>query len=59
MIIWGKKDIAFRDIELEKWKSSFTNAEVHEYENVGHFVQEELGDELCPLVEKHLEKIKT
>ena len=46
-------------IRNEKWKSSFTNAEVHEYENVGHFVLEELGDELCPLVEKHLEKIKT
>lgn len=57
MIIWGNKDIAFRDIELEKWKSLFSNAEVYEYEKVGHFVQEELGDEMCPLIEKHLEKI--
>lgn len=59
IIIWGNKDIAFRDIELEKWKSLFTDAEVYEYENVGHFVQEELGDEMCPLIEKHLEKINT
>ena len=58
IIIWGKKDIAFRDIELKKWKSFFTDVEVHEYDEVGHFVQEELGVELCPLVERHLEKIK-
>jgi len=57
IIIWGKKDIAFRDIELKKWKSLLTDVEVHEFENVGHFVQEELGDQLCPLLEKHLEKI--
>ena len=55
-IIWGKRDIAFRNIELDKWKSLFTHAEVHEFNNVGHFVQEELGDDMCVLVEKHLEK---
>ena len=42
----------------QKWNSILTDVEVHEFENVGHFVQEELGDELCPLIEKHLEKIK-
>lgn len=57
LILWGKKDIAFRDIELEKWKSLFTSAEVHEYEEVGHFVPEELGEALCPLVERHLDGI--
>ena len=57
MIVWGKKDIAFRDIELSRWKTFFHDVEVHEYKDVGHFVQEELRDELCPLVEKHLEKI--
>ncbi len=57
LIIWGKKDIAFRDVELEKWKSSFTDVEALEYENVGHFIQEELGDELCPLLEIHLQNI--
>jgi haloalkane dehalogenase len=57
MIVWGKKDIAFRDIELQKWKTLFQDAEVHTYDNVGHFVQEELGDQLCPLVEAHLSGI--
>jgi haloalkane dehalogenase len=58
IIFWGKKDIAFRGIELKRWKSLFIDVNVHEYDNVGHFVQEELGDELCPLVEGHLKKIK-
>ena len=58
LIIWGKSDIAFRDVELEKWKSIFTELEVHEYGEVGHFVQEELGDEFSLLVENYLEKIK-
>ena len=44
--------------ELKKRKSLLIDVEVHEVENVGHFVQEELVDELCPLLEKHLEKIK-
>ena len=57
MIVWGKKDIAFREIELKKWRTLLHDVEVHEFDNVGHFVQEELGDNLCLLVMKHLEKI--
>jgi haloalkane dehalogenase len=58
VIIWGKKDIAFREIELQKWKSVLTDLEVHEYDNAGHYVQEELGDELCRVLQQHLDKIK-
>lgn len=57
MIIWGNRDIAFRDVEREKWKALFTDADVHAFDHVGHFVQEELGDALCPLVENHLDKL--
>ncbi len=51
LILWGKKDIAFRDKELTIWKELFTDREVREYENVGHYVQEELAGEMCPIVE--------
>lgn len=57
MIVWGKRDIAFREIELNKWKTLFHDVEVHEFDHVGHFVPEELGDELGLLVENHLTKI--
>ena len=56
LIAWGKRDIAFRDIELRKWKTAFKNVEVHEFDRVGHFVQEALGEEFCPLVEDHLKR---
>ncbi len=59
LILWGKKDIAFRDKESNTWKGLFQKAETHEFETVGHFVQEELGTKLCPVIEdfvtKHLE----
>ena len=58
LIIWGKKDVAFRDIELMRWKTVFQTFELHEYDNAGHFVQEDLGDDLCQLVEQHLDKLK-
>ena len=41
LILWGLKDIAFREQELERWKSELTNFEVHEFEDCGHFLAEE------------------
>lgn len=56
LIVWGKKDIAFREVELKKWQSVFRHAEVLEFEGAGHFVQEDLGDSLCQIVAGHLRK---
>ncbi len=54
LILWGKEDIAFRDNELNTWKETFDKVEVHEFDHVGHYVQEEMGAELCPLVQQFL-----
>jgi haloalkane dehalogenase len=56
IVFWGKKDIAFRDKELGIWKESLTNAEFYEFDNVGHFPQEEIGVELCPIINEHVNK---
>lgn len=56
LLVWGLRDIAFRDIEMAQWQDLLTAVEVHAYDNVGHFVQEELGQELCALMDTHLEK---
>lgn len=58
LILWGKKDIAFRDKELSVWKNSFDHVEVHEFDRVGHFVQEELGPALCPLIDGFIDRAK-
>lgn len=54
LILWGMKDIAFREKELERWIGLFTHHEVHRLEQAGHYVQEEMGRELCPVVETFL-----
>ena len=56
LILWGKKDIAFRKKELEQWSALFLNKEVVVLEGVGHFVQEEKGEELCPIIERFLKQ---
>jgi haloalkane dehalogenase len=58
LMLWGMKDIAFREIELNKWIGLFSNKTVYKFENVGHFVQEEKGAELVPLVEEFMAKNK-
>jgi len=56
LILWGKKDIAFREKELNTWKECLNNAEAKEYEDVGHYVQEELAGEMCPIVDDFLSR---
>lgn len=40
-IIWGLKDIAFREQELNYWTANWNNVKVIKLETVGHFPQEE------------------
>jgi haloalkane dehalogenase len=54
LILWGMKDIAFRKKELETWQELFTDCEVHRLPGVGHFVQEEYGPEVAPIVAEFL-----
>ena len=56
LILWGMKDIAFRERELNTWSSLFTDCRVIRYEDTGHFVQEEQGIGLCPVIEDFLRK---
>ena len=54
LIVWGMKDIAFRDKELEVWSSAFPDAEVIKLKDVGHYVQEEGADRLGQHVNRFL-----
>ncbi len=40
-IIWGMKDIAFREQELDYWIDNWTNPKVIRLQEIGHFPQEE------------------
>lgn len=40
-IIWGMKDIAFKEKELERWVNTMTKSTVVKLEKAGHYPQEE------------------
>ncbi len=43
-LIWGEKDIAFREKEFKIWDKLMTNKEVIKLKEVGHYPQEEASD---------------
>jgi haloalkane dehalogenase len=53
LLAWGRKDPIF-GAELGRWKSLFPHAETVEYRDVGHFVPDERGPELAPVVKEWL-----
>jgi haloalkane dehalogenase len=56
LIVWGMKDIAFREKELKRWESAFPAARTMRLTSVGHFVQEEAPDELAAAVVPFLQE---
>lgn len=56
LIIWGMKDIAFRQKELDTFKSFLKNSQTLILEDVGHFVQDEAGDRIINPINEFLNK---
>jgi haloalkane dehalogenase len=50
LVVWGMKDIAFRENELNVWAAAYPDLKVVRLENVGHYVQEEGGNDLLEAV---------
>lgn len=50
LIVWGMKDIAFRAKELERWKGLFPQATVVTFEDGGHYIQDEHGEDIVRLI---------
>jgi haloalkane dehalogenase len=50
LIVWGMKDIAFREKELQQWERTFPQAQSLRLDTVGHYVQEEAPDELAKAI---------
>ena len=45
-IIWGMKDIAFREQELNYWIENWNNPKVIKLKEIGHFPQEEAPEKI-------------
>jgi haloalkane dehalogenase len=53
-IFWGEKDFVFDRTFLGEWKRRFPKAEVHSYPDAGHYILEDMKDEVIPLIEDFL-----
>ena len=54
LIAWGLKDFVFDRHFLDEWVRRFPRAEVHPFADSGHYVLEDSGDRIIPLVEAFL-----
>lgn len=54
LIAWGLKDFVFDRHFLDEWTRRFPKAEVHRFEDCGHYILEDARDEIIPLIQKFL-----
>ena len=54
LIAWGLKDFVFDRHFLDEWTRRFPEAEVHRFPDCGHYILEDAGDEIIPLVRAFL-----
>jgi haloalkane dehalogenase len=55
IIIWGMKDFCFTRRFLEQWINRFPDAVVHRLADAGHYVAEDAGERILPLIEEFLQ----
>lgn len=55
LVCWGLNDFVFDKDFLEEWKKRIPNAEFHEYD-AGHYLLEDAGDEVIPVIQNFLDK---
>ncbi len=54
LICWGEHDFVFDHHFLTEWRRRFPRAEVHTFSDAGHYVLEDAGDRIIPLVREFL-----
>jgi haloalkane dehalogenase len=54
LICWGRRDFVFDDAFLAQWKQRLPEAEVHVFEDAGHYVMEDAHEQIIPLMRDFL-----
>lgn len=54
---WGERDFVFDRHFLEEWTRRFPEAEVHRYPDAGHYVLEDVGEALIPLIRQFMTRV--
>jgi haloalkane dehalogenase len=56
LICWGDRDFVFDHHFLAEWIELYPEAEVHRYPDGGHYILEDYGDEIIPLIEEFIQR---
>ena len=56
LILWGDRDFVFDHHFLREWQKILPAAEVHRFPEAGHYVLEDAGAEILPLVRDFLQR---
>jgi haloalkane dehalogenase len=56
LICWGIHDVVFDRAYLEEWQLRFPDAEVHCFENAGHYVLEDEPEAVLGLIVDFLKR---
>ncbi len=56
LICWGEQDFVFDRHFLAEWQHRFPDAEMHRYADCGHYILEDAGKEVMPLIRSFLER---
>ena len=56
LILWGERDFVFDHHFLHEWQRILPAAEVHQFPNAGHYVLEDAGKEILPLIHDFFER---
>jgi haloalkane dehalogenase len=51
LICWGLRDFVFDSHFLAQWEKHFPGAEVHRFEDAGHYILEDAAEEVIPLIQ--------
>ena len=54
LLCWGMQDFVFDAAFLDEWVRRFPEAQVHRFADAGHYVLEDAGEEILPLVRSFL-----
>ena len=56
LICWGELDFVFDRHFLAEWQHRFPDAELHSYPRAGHYILEDMQEEVVPIIAKFVER---
>jgi haloalkane dehalogenase len=56
LLCWGLRDFVFDRDYLAEWQRRFPRAEVHAFEDAGHYLLEDVPEKVIPIIHRFIEK---